>query len=121
MTEAAIGDFHSFNAGRSGEFFTESAADAETLLPQGIKFVFIEPDYFSGVFNSDFQMNTLGAINYYTVSHAYFAVEMLSFPANLSDPPVFAGRLDRIVRIVKATLRHYFSIGLAWADPEAPD
>lgn len=125
MTEAAIGDFHSFNAGRPGEFFTEAAADAETLFKlkrQGIKFVFIESDYLNGVFDSDFQMNTLRSINYYTVSHAYFAVEMLGFPANLLDPPAdFAGRLGRIVRIVKATLRHYFSIGLAWADPEAPD
>jgi hypothetical protein len=122
VTEAAIGDFHSFNAGRPGEFVIEAAADAETLFklkPQGIKFVFIEPDYLSGIFNGNLQMNTLRAINYYTVSHAYFAVEMLGFPANLLDPPaVFAGRLGRIV---KATLRHYFSIGLAWADPDAPD
>jgi len=96
----------------------ESAADAETLFalkPKGIKFVFFEPNLGSQLTNA--AADTMRAINYFTVRHAYHAIEIMDSSLLQRIPISQAGYLGNVLG---ATLRHYFDVGLAWAQPESP-
>lgn len=118
MRDIGITEINSYNLAQPDSLFIESFADAERLFalkPTGIKFVVFEPNFAGQLVNLD--VNTLRAINYFTFPHAYRAIEMI-------DPPLLEAmglsRHTYDTRVLGATARHYFSIGLAWAQPEPP-
>lgn len=117
MQKAGIDGLHSYNVAESGESLFETYALAEELFrrkPLGIKFVLIEPDFIGQLLI--LEPNTMRAINYFTLKHAYRAVEAISFPfhsPNLSQPDWLYAR-----NITGSILRHYFNIGVASANFE---
>jgi len=111
-----IARLHSYNLAQQDRTVIESAADAETLFglrPEGIRFVFFEPNFGGQLTNS--AANTMRAINYFTVGHAYRAIEMMD-SSLLQRMPI--SQTAYLSNVLSATLRHYFSVGLAWAVPE---